>query len=199
MVDLRAGEERDATSLAPLILLSADKLLPYIFGSSKHALVYLAAAAAQQDGQYSAVRHYLASSGGNLIGCMCLWHDNMPLEFHQSTVKRLTDFLSKKQLEHIIKINSTLATLFLAPQSEELCIGHLAVNEAWQGKQVASKLMNYAVRQAKLLNKSKLVLDVDTANHGALAFYEKWDFIQKKQQKFIPTQQTFVRMQRVLD
>ncbi|WP_371194313.1 GNAT family N-acetyltransferase [Glaciecola sp. SC05] len=198
MLEIRAGKVQDAQALAPLVLLSATQLLPFIFGSRQQALSYLLQASAQEDGQYSASRHFVAVEGEDVIACMSLWHDSMPLAFQQSTVKSLSDFLSASQLSHIISINKRLATLFLAPQTDELCVGHLAVDKAWQGKQVASKLVAHAITQAKAMGKSKLVLDVDMSNQSAIRFYQKWDFMPKHSQEFEPTGQCFLRMQRYI-
>lgn len=196
MVEIRAGNVQDASALAPLILQSASDLLAYLFGSSTHALNYLNFACAQSDGQYSAARHQVATDNQHVIGCISVWHNNMPAVFQKSTVKSLSVVLTAEQISHLIGINSTLSKLFLPPDADELCIGHLAVASQWQGKQVASKLLAYAVRQAKHQGKQRLVLDVDVNNHSAIGFYEKWDFMSQKSQQFSPTKQTFVRMLR---
>lgn len=198
MVEIRQGERQDADALGPLILLSASKLLPYIFGSEQQTLAYISLASKQTDGQYSATRHHLAVDGRNVIGCMTLWHDKMPSTFHKATLQSISDFLSKEQLTHIIQINAALQEIFLPPSADELCVGHLAVALDWQGKQVGSKLLAFALAIAEQLGKRFLVLDVDVQNQAAVIFYTKYGFVSVKEQAFAPTQQRFSRMQRAI-
>nr|WP_136250841.1 GNAT family N-acetyltransferase [Ningiella ruwaisensis] len=205
-IELRKGRPEDAPHLAPLILSSAETLLAYVFGAKTEALDFLAKACAAKDGQYSAQRHVVAtdapagktqeSDSSLVVACMSLWHSKMPKEFQQATLQSLTNFLNSQQLAHIIHANRLLEALFLPPLEHELCIGHLSVTAQYQGKDIASKLLAFALREAKHLGKTRLVLDVETSNEAAISFYQKWNFISLKEKKFTPTQQVFVRMQR---
>ncbi len=194
MLQIRQGRKEDAASLAPLILLSANKLLPYIFGSSKQALDYLLLACTQDDGQYSASRHQVITHEDNVVACMSLWQRNMPESFHQHTLSSLGAFLSPEQLVHILSINDDLKALFRPPEDSELCIGHLAVDLKWQGQGLAKQLLAHAVGEAKRLHKHCLVLDVDTASKEALGFYKRSSFVGEQKQVYRATSQTFVRM-----
>ncbi|MFC4698646.1 GNAT family N-acetyltransferase [Glaciecola siphonariae] len=194
MLHLRQGVQDDGPLLAKLILLSADTLLPYLFGSSAAALEYLEQASRHQDGQYSALRHRVAVSNNEVIGCMSLWHDDMPDGFRDATVQSLTDYLDVEQLAHIVVANQTLGAIFKAPTEHELCIGHLAVAPDWQRKNVGSKLIAYAQAQAKALNKTHLVLDADIAKTSALGFYQRHGFEIVRRYKHEPTDQRFARL-----
>jgi ribosomal protein S18 acetylase RimI-like enzyme len=194
IVELRAGQQKDAIRLAPLILLSAQTLLPYVFGTREKALNYLQLACAQKDGQYSATRHHVVTNQGDVIACMSLWQHDMPSRFHTYTVKSLTDFLSPAQVAHIVAINDELMRVFAPPLQDELCIGHLAVHTEHQGQDVASQMINFAHERAKALNKSRLILDVDNASTRALSLYRKHGFEQINKRGFTSTEQTFVRM-----
>lgn len=194
ILKLRPGQQEDADRLASLILLSAQTLLPYIFGSREQALNYLQLACAQTDGQYSATRHHVATKQDEVIACMSLWQHNMPSRFQTCTVKSLTDFLNASQVAHIVTINDELMRVFAPPLPEELCIGHLAVHSEHQGQGVASQMISFALERARALNKSRLILDVDKASTRALSFYRKHGFEKISARGFAATEQTFVRM-----
>lgn len=198
MVAFRVGNEHDAERLTPLVFSSAPELLSFIFGSEIAALKYLHKALMQSDGQYSAHRHCVAVEGDAVVGCMSLWHSDMPKAFHQATVNSLAKYLSVEQLSHIVGTNDILATVFTAPAYNQLCMGHLAVDKSYQRKQIGSKLLVYALEELQRLGKQQLVLDVDCNNQRAISFYQKWQFVPFKESVFLPTGQRFLRMQHTL-
>lgn len=199
MVSLRKGSASDALSLAPLILSSADLLLPFLFKGEEQALDYLYAACSKQDGQYSAYRHDLViGQNEDICGCITLWHHDMSAQFKQATVKSLQDCLSAIQVSHLLAVNPQLNEVFAAPQVHELCIGHLAVLHQEKGQGIGKKLIAHAIKQAKFLSKTSLVLDVDGANDEACSFYDACGFVPTKSTEFSPTEQVFLRMQYAL-
>lgn len=195
MIKLRAGSELDADALAPLILSSAPKLLPYLFKGPHNAIQYILQAAKQADGQYSATRHQLAEEGKHVIACITLWDDQLPKSFHSYTLKSLTQFLLPDQIVHLLSNNEIITSVFQAPLSHQLCVGHLAVEENHRGLGVGKELIAYAIIQAQKYNKTQLVLDVDSTNQEALNFYKSVGFKRQKSNFFAPTNQTFYRMQ----
>ena len=199
MLEIKQGTSQDASALSELIFLSAPKLLPYLFGSEAQAKHYLSQACAQDDGQYSANRHSVVSNSENLIGSISLWHNQMPQAFHDGTIKSLAYHLNTSQLSHIVRVNETLRELFTPPAADELCIGHLAVDEQWRGQKIGSKLISFALGQAKSMGKTKLILDVEEGNSEALHFYEKWHFSSAGTKPFLPTTQRYLRMEKVVD
>lgn len=195
MIALRAGTELDAGALAPLIFSSATVLLPYLFKSHHSAIQYILQAAKQPDGQYSASRHQLATDGKQVLGCITLWDDQLPKSFHAYTLKSLTQFLQPGQIAHLLSNNERISSVFLAPQSRQVCVGHLAVLETHRGLGIGKKLIAYAIEQAKKYNKEQLILDVDSTNEQALRFYEGLGFMRQSNNFFAPTNQGFYRMQ----
>ncbi len=194
MLEIKQGTIQYTDGIVPLILASAPELLAYIFGSTEKAASFLAHAVKQNDGQFSAVRHKIAIMDNKLVGCVSIWHTDMPPNFHDATLKSIATFLSPEQMAHVIAINPLLVTLFPPPTLDELCFGHLSVRPDYQGVGVASKLLSYIVRQAKYLKKNTIVLDVDECNQDALAFYEKWHFKTIERALFEPTRQHFLRL-----
>ena len=203
MLELRQGRAEDAAQLSDLVLSSAPILLPYLFSSASQARQFVDLAMRQEDGQYSAVRHCVAAKdaliqGPKVVGCVTLWHSDLPERFHSYTLSSLASFLSSEQVRRLLTLNPVLTEVFVPPSSEELCIGHLAVESSQRGKGVGKELLAYAMRQAKSLNKVSLVLDVDAQNDEALRFYAGCDFTQQYIKHFAPSQQSFYRMRYIL-
>lgn len=198
MIALRAGTEEDAGALTPLIFSSATVLLPYLFKGPHSAQNYILQAAKQPDGQYSAARHQLAIDDKQVVGCITLWDDKLPESFQAYTIKSLTEFLQHDQIAHLLSNNERISSVFQAPQSHQLCVGHLAVVDTHKGRGIGKALITHAIQQARRYNKHQLVLDVDGTNEGALNFYKRLGFVRQDSNYFAPTEQTFYRMQYTL-
>lgn len=211
MPTLRKGTSGDCEALASLILSSAPTLLPYLFQGSAKANEYIRKAGIELDGQYSAMRHQVAvgylndkplysttptqeTSNETVLGCITLWQSQMPDSFYEATIKSLSSFLSSTQIRHLLDTNSLLMNTFKAPLVDELCIGHLAVIPAGQKMGIGRTLIGYAIEQAKIKDKKVIVLDVDSANQGAIRFYKRCGFVIVNESFFAPTSQSFSRM-----
>lgn len=194
MVVLRSGVPADASSLSSLIFSSAPVILPYLFGDEAKAIDYIAKAAQDTDGQYSAARHTVACEASRVIGCITLWDNNLPISFHSHTIKSVKAFLSSDELLHLVRANIQISEVFAGPKTHELCIGHVAVAKKYKRVGVGRTLLNYAIAQAKILNKTHLVLDVDSDNEIALNFYLGLGFVLISSAKFMYTSQSFFRL-----
>lgn len=197
MISIRKGSSQDAAQLAPLLLSSAPELLPFLFQSEHQALQYILNASESDNGQYSAAMHYVAEGmlAKGLLASVALWHSDMGQAFERATVHSLKAYLTGAQIQHLLVVNPLLSEVFKPPSAQELCIGHLAVREDVRGKGIGKKLIAFAIKQARLLNKTSLVLDVDDSNEAAISFYYGCDFVVTKKTIFSLTQQTFLRMQ----
>ena len=200
MMNIRQGVGTDSANLARLVLSSAPVLLPFLFQGEKEATRFIQLAAQQENGQFSANMHYVietpknADVGLGICACMTLWHAQLGDAFQLATVKCLQQYLSESQIQHLLITNPLLSDVFQSPLAHELCVGHLAVNESFKGQGLGKKLIAHAIKQAKILNKSCLILDVDKDNDEALSFYLACGFMQGKDSFFEPTQQTFSRL-----
>ncbi|MFT6268131.1 MAG: ribosomal protein S18 acetylase RimI-like enzyme [Alphaproteobacteria bacterium] len=195
MIGLRWASIADGQPLSSLIFSSAPVLLPYLFKGRAQALDYIFKASQRSDGQYSAARHQIACEGSNVLGSITLWDNNLPQSFHSHTLQSLSDFLGPNQIAHLVITNERIKKVFLAPLDHQLCVGHLAVIEKYRGMGVGKKLIAHAIVQAKLRDKTQLILDVDSNNDDAVSFYLGLGFMLIKSNEFIYTKQTFYRMQ----
>ncbi len=198
MILTRQGEVADSSALSQLIFSTAPVLLPYLFGSNHDAKRYIHDASEMEDGQYSAFRHHVAYDDTTVVGCITTWDQQLPDSFYYHTEKSLTELLTNHQIMHIVEANEHIANVFLPPTNEQICIGHLAVLPHYRGMGIAKQLMAYAIEKAYLAKKTHLVLDVDAANEDAVCFYLGFGFVMKKETVFLPTKQTFYRMQYTL-
>jgi len=195
VITLRAGEKAEANALARLILSSAPVLLSYLFSGPENAVRYMSLAGGQVDGQYSAARHQVAVDGTQVVACITLWDNQLPVSFHSFTVQSLSRFLTPEQITHIVYANDIITHVFQAPLNHQLCIGHLAVLNKQKGRGIGKKLVAYAMLQAKSQHKSQLVLDVESTNDEAVSFYTGLGFILMQSNYLNLTKQTFYRMQ----
>lgn len=194
MILLKQGRAEDAKSLANLVLSSAPILLPYLFGDKHQALQFIQRAGEREDGQYSASRHHLAFDKDKAVASVTLWSNSLPASFHHHTLKCLSDFLHADQIAHLVSTNDYIAKVFLPPSDTQLCVGHLAVLEDYQGMGIGKKLIAHSLQVAKRQGKKQLVLDVDANNEQALSFYLGVGFNVQTKASFLPTSQEFLRM-----
>jgi ribosomal protein S18 acetylase RimI-like enzyme len=200
MFILRQGQEQDAPELSSLIFATAPELLTTVFAGELGVRKYLDHALVLSNGQYSAASHQVLvtqdgiSNKEQVVGCITLWHDDLGREFVNQTISAMINVFTPEQVAHIAAINPGLLTVFVPPSQNQLALGHISVAPEYQGLGLGKKLIAYGIRQAKLLRKQQVVLDVDSENEQAVCFYESCDFMTIAKTKFGPTGQTFLRM-----
>ena len=196
MVELKKGSLQYAEFLPSLIYESASSVLDYIFQGESNAFNFLNKTSSEPEGQFSVFRHHLACIDEVPVGCVSLWHTELPAAFHKATFASLEKYLSPELLNHVIQINPLLVSTFAPPRDYQLCFGHLAVKEENRGQNVGSKLLAFVVRRANMLNKRELALDVEATNEEALQVYERWGFMVQSTHNFKPLNTEFYRMTR---
>ncbi|MDG1254426.1 MAG: GNAT family N-acetyltransferase [Glaciecola sp.] len=200
MFILRQGQAQDAQGLSTLILATAPELLPVVFGDELGIKNYLAHALMLPNGQYSAARHQVLvthndmSKKEEVVGCITLWHDDLGADFVNQTISAMISVFSPEQVAQVAAINPALLAVFVPPQSNQLALGHISVAPEYQGLGLGKKLIAYGIKQAKLLGKQQVVIDVDSDNEQAVCFYESCDFMTSASSQLALTGQTFLRM-----
>jgi ribosomal protein S18 acetylase RimI-like enzyme len=200
MFILRQGQAHDAQALSTLIFATAPELLPVVIGDKQCLKNYLAHALMLPNGQYSAARyqvlviHDQQSQDEQVVGCITLWHDDLGADFVNQTINAMINVFTSEQLTQIARINKTLLSVFVTPSRNELALGHISVSPEYQGLGLGKKLIAYGIRQAKLLGKQQVVIDVDSDNEQAVCFYESCDFMTIESTQLALTGQTFLRM-----
>ncbi|GEM_PF-6574578 len=198
MVELKKGSIEYANVLPQLIYDSASSVLDFIFNGKSNALTFLKRAAKESEGQFSVNRHHFACLDGNPVGCVSLWHTELPASFHTATYTCLERFLHPDLLQHVIRVNPSLLSTFAPPKDFQLCFGHFCVKEEFRGENIGSKLLAHVTRKGNQLLKQELALDVEVSNEAALQVYERWGFVVKSEKTLEPINQTFYRMTKSL-
>ena len=194
-MDIQRGDLSQSTAIAQLIYASEPTLLSFLFGGVKQTQTYLQQACSQAHGQFSANYHWVAFEHAPEVEGICAnWFSVMPAEFQQGTISSLREFLSPMQIIHLLAYKESVDACFVAPQSDQVCLGHVSVSNASKHKGIASALIAHTIKFAKKSEKREIVLDVEATNVGALKCYLKAGFAELKHNKFEPTQQTFIRM-----
>jgi ribosomal protein S18 acetylase RimI-like enzyme len=200
MFILRQGQAHDAQALCTLIFATAPELLPVVLGDKPCLKTYLAHALMLPNGQYSAARHQVLvihdqqSQDEQVVGCITLWHDDLGADFVNQTISAMINVFTSEQLSQIARINEAILSVFVPPSRNELALGHISVSPEYQGLGLGKKLIAYGIRQAKLLGKQQVVIDVDSDNEQAVCFYESCDFMTTASTELALTGQTFLRM-----
>jgi ribosomal protein S18 acetylase RimI-like enzyme len=194
-LNIQRGATAQSAAIAKLIYASEPRLLSFLFGNDTRAQAYLQQACSQTHGQFSANYHWVSLEDGKTVDGICAtWLSVMPVEFQLGTIASLREFLTPEQIIHLLAYKETLDACFIAPQSHQVCLGHVSVCAASQQKGIASALIAHAVEYAIKSAKREIILDVEEANLGAIKCYLKAGFVELKHSRFEPTQQTFVRM-----
>jgi hypothetical protein len=194
-VTIQRGQLSQSSQIAALIYASEPRLLNFLFGGEELCKAYLLNACQQAQGQFSANYHWVYSKEVNQVQGVCAtWLASMPIEFQAGTISAFRDFLSEEQIIHLLAYKEPLDLCFVAPKTEQMCIGHMSVFEKNQRKGIAASLIQHAASEAKDLGLSELVLDVDMSNSAAIECYTNAGFCHASQSKFEATQQTFSRM-----
>lgn len=177
-MQIRRAEPEDALQLAPLLLASAKHILSLTFehNAQHSALGYLRHSLSKQHGQYGYHPHWLMVDQRQIVGCVTAWHSAMPKAFHQGTLDSVLEYFTAEQLADVITINRVLQTCIPNIKDNELCIGHLSVENKHRRKGIASQLIDHMCEHAKKMDKPYLSIDVEGSNDTAIKFYQNMGF-----------------------
>ncbi|GAB2688087.1 GNAT family N-acetyltransferase [Aliiglaciecola aliphaticivorans] len=183
------AKQSDYRSLAQLLFLSGPDNLVSLLTSHQTALTlqqkqkicvdFLETALQIPDGQFGYLNQIVAFKQDVICGCVSYWQAPMSDLFKQQTLASLMTHFGVAETASILKNSEGLSTLVRAPSSNELSIGHLAVEPSKRRERVATNLLNYCQEVAINLGKSTLVLDVMEDNDIAIQAYIKFGFKEK--------------------
>lgn len=178
VMSVRPARASDADVLTPLLFQSGERLLTDIFGNGDADLSrdFLRHAWSLGSGQYGFGNHWAVCEGNQAIGVFCCWHDQLPENFDTTTLTSIRDFYSLADAISIIERSKHWAQYLPAPRTEDIAVGHLGVVATHRRRGAASVLMQQASYLAKRYHKQFVVLDVETTNQTAYAFYQAKGF-----------------------
>lgn len=176
-VKIRQANQHDAEALADLVYLSAPTLFDQVFGAD-FARSFLEESLAQAAGQYGYENHWVAEYKQKPIGSISLWHTELPVEFHQATIRTIHQYFGLKKSLEVVTHMQQLTEGCSSVEETDLAVGHLAVDLNHQKSGVGKSLMAFAKQQAKIMDKACLIIDVERENTQAYQFYRKLGFSQ---------------------
>lgn len=187
-MNIRQANESDANTLAALIFSSAPIALAATFDINEElsALNFLKANLSSVDGQYGYGNHWVSEIDNQVVGCLSVWHSDLPDSFHQATLSNLTSFYGIVHGLSVVQASQVMQDCMPKPRKHELCIGHFAVFPEYQRQGVATRLLKFAHKQALAAGKSSLCLDVDSTNFQAIDFYIRQGFGQQNKSAISP-------------
>jgi len=174
MMTIRAAGERDASSLARLILLAIQDIAYQLTGESseRDVLRQLEAFIDAEGNRFSRSCILAKVENGIPVG--------MILCYHGSDAERLY----KPVLEHLSRKSGNPAiTIDDEADEDEYYIDAIAVDPSQQGKGYAKQLIAAAENRARELGHDKIALNVDQTNEGAHALYVKLGYRADKEIK----------------
>lgn len=178
---IRTAQKQDCEEIAPLILSSGEITLSVMLGgvdrSLKQTLGFIKQAISQPEGQFGYNNHLVVTDpAGSIAAVGCCWGDTPKAGFRESTMESLIDYFGVLETMNVFECSQQVAKIIPGPQSDEMCLGHIAVNEVNKRQGVATMLLDHFSGYALTQNKRKLVLDVESTNVAALALYRHYGF-----------------------
>ncbi len=181
---IRPALPDDVESATALLYSAGEQLLCSIFGNGDKTIAqdFLAFAWSQKYGQYGSDNHWVACKDAQVIGLITCWHDQLPDDFDHQTLMTITEYFGVSEALDVVARSMHVAESLRTPTHIELGIGHVAVDAAHRRTGVATALIEEMKREALSKRKKMLILDVETCNHAAIAFYRQLGFKEKGEQ-----------------
>lgn len=175
---IRNANQDDGCIAVPLLFYAGKHLLTEIFGQgdSQVALAYLFAAWRRGSGQYGCENHWVVEINGKVTGLISCWHDRLPENFDKETLTSIVEHFGIDDALEIVMHSQRYLAVLEGPLYTELGIGHLAVSSDVRRQGVGSALIEFMQEKATAMKKNALVLNCETANQDAIAFYQRLGF-----------------------
>ncbi|MGJ8679794.1 GNAT family N-acetyltransferase [Paraglaciecola sp.] len=182
---IRRAEQDDANILASLVYASASSLLNASFNLNPRytAQGFLSSSLVNPEGQYGYKNHWVMIHKEQTIACVSGWHNDMPAEIQQATLRTIVDYFGLDNGIQVLKVNQAVRDCIPEILVHEWCVGHLSVDQKYQCQGVATALLKLMQTQALSHNKTHLSLDVEASNQKAIEFYLNQGFTQVSESK----------------
>lgn len=178
---IETANQSHSQALLELVFSSGPRTLAAMLGGSAQgadtALKFLSSAISQPYGQFG-YRHHtvIVDSNQSVVAAGCCWGQTPKPGFRQATMDSLIGHFGMLETMAVIERSLQVAKIIPGPQSDELCLGHIAVIQAFRRKGLASMLLEHFEAVAYKQAKAALVLDVEASNSNALSLYRDYGF-----------------------
>jgi ribosomal protein S18 acetylase RimI-like enzyme len=172
-ISIRRAWPEDSIHCARLILASAEKFLPAVFGPHiKEALTHLAAASGNL---FSHSHAWIAETKGKSVGMLLGYTEREKAAENPRTgfvLLRCLGFSMIRRLGRLLRLQITIGRIPV----QGYYISNLAVYPEFRGRGIGSTLISRAHQEALEKGCSLLLLDVEIDNEAAIRLYSRLGF-----------------------
>jgi ribosomal protein S18 acetylase RimI-like enzyme len=168
-VAIRAATAADAPDIARLVLISAERFLPAVFGAGIESAVRILAAG--RGTLFSHAHCVIAEQGGSVAGMLLGYSGREKAAEDPATgwgLLRTLGFGLVRRLGRLLALQGTIGQLGV----DEYYISNVAVYHDFQGRGIGSALLAMAEEAAGGAGAASIVLDVETDNLSAIRLYQ---------------------------
>jgi ribosomal protein S18 acetylase RimI-like enzyme len=165
---IRSATATDAPDIARLVLVSAERFLPAVFGTGIEAAVCILAAG--RGTLFSHAHCWIAAAGASTAGMLLGYSGKEKSAEDPATGWGLLRTLGLglvRRLGRLLVLQATIGKL----TADEFYVSSVAVYPDFQGRGIGSALLAAAERAAGDAGAASIVLDVETDNLSAIRLY----------------------------
>jgi ribosomal protein S18 acetylase RimI-like enzyme len=172
--DLRPAAAVDAADIAALVLVSAEKFLPAVFGPRIGEVVRRLA-----EGRGTLFSHAhctIAAAGGRTIAMLLGYTGREKAAEDPATGWGLLRGLGLGivgRLGRLLRLQATIGTL----GRDEFYVSNVAAYPVFQGRGAGRLLLERAEKRAREAGAAAIVLDVETDNNSAIRLYQRLGYV----------------------
>ena len=176
-ITVRSAKPQDSAEAAKLIYMTGERIFKFLLHPQEEKSVQILKRLYEKDANdFTHENAYIADMDGRIVGLVHVVDRDELKKNYRSTglklIKTMGLFPALKRMPRCIQFER----LFPQPEKDTMYINHLATFEEFRGQGVARKLMEFCEQQVVSRQLSKLALDVEVLNKGAIRVYEKFGF-----------------------
>lgn len=173
---IRPSLPEDAALAVPLIYSSGPAAFDYVFKTNKFsAQDFLNYAFVRSGGAFSFQNHHSVLLDDKLVGAGAVFTGDQTLGFTYYDAKKIIGFYKWEALG-IIKRGLAIEGLIKPPKKPEVSLEHLGIHESERGTGLGTKMIGELMKNPKIKNQKRFVLDVSSENPRAQQLYERLGF-----------------------
>ncbi|MDB4655581.1 GNAT family N-acetyltransferase [Flavobacteriales bacterium] len=166
----------DVEQAIPLIIASGPTSFDYVFTNEKRKAVdFLKHAFVREGGEFSFDNHHAILVNQNIVGIGAAFSGAKAKTFMVKDFLNILRFYKFSALPVMIRGLRTEQIIKL-PRKNEVCLGHLAVDEKERSKGYGQKIILFLMEKSDKKESDYFVLDVSEENPQAQKLYERIGF-----------------------
>ena len=176
-ITIRSARPQDSAESANLIYMTGENIFKFLLHPQEEKSVQILRRMYEMDANdFTHKNAYIANMDERIAGLVHVVDRDELKKNYQATVPKLIKtmgfFQTLKRLPRLIQFEN----LFPQTEKDSMYINYLATFEEFRGQGIARELMAFCEQQAVSRQLSKLALDVEVLNKGAIRVYKKFGF-----------------------